>query len=327
MNSNTRGLLIFGGIVAFVAIVCYWIPYVGLGLIRGGSIAAMPVIEVPGEILTDSGFPFVFFGFDNLTNTWTSTLFAGAASLVFAGLAWRASNGWTKENNISLFQAWAETIVEALYGVTKQFAGDTPKVRTLLFPITGTIFLFLLAANLMTLLPGVDSVGELHCAHGAQSGYMRIGQQLYNPTALNAGRSATEIEEHACNDIKKKKIAVPFDVNEDRIPDYDEAREADINEAAALLNDSNAGLSDAEFEAAVAAYEEATGFEHVVYFPDADELERGVQPYSFVVTPFFRPAATDLNLTLGLALFAFFWIQYFGVSALGIGYFQKFINI
>ncbi|MEL7432606.1 MAG: F0F1 ATP synthase subunit A [Chloroflexota bacterium] len=327
MNSNTRGLLIFGGIVAFVAIVCYWIPYVGLGLIRGGSIAAMPVIEVPGEILTDSGFPFVFFGFDNLTNTWTSTLFAGAASLVFAGLAWRASNGWTKENNISLFQAWAETIVEALYGVTKQFAGDTPQVRTLLFPITGTIFIFLLAANLMTLLPGVDSVGELHCAHGAQSGYMRIGQQLYNPTALNAGRQATEIEEHACNDIKKKKIAVPFDDDDNGIPAYDEAREADINEAAALLNDSNAGLSDAEFEAAVAAYEEATGFEHVVYFPDADELERGVQPYSFVVTPFFRPAATDLNLTLGLALFAFFWIQYFGVSALGIGYFQKFINI
>ena len=45
-----------------------------------------------------------------------------------------------------------------------------------------------------------------------------------------------------------------------------------------------------------------------------------------IVTPFVRAAATDLNLTLGLGLFAFVAIQVFGVQALGISYFAKFIN-
>jgi F-type H+-transporting ATPase subunit a len=46
-----------------------------------------------------------------------------------------------------------------------------------------------------------------------------------------------------------------------------------------------------------------------------------------IVTPFVRAAATDLNLTLGLGLFAFVAIQVFGTQALGIGYFTKFINL
>jgi F-type H+-transporting ATPase subunit a len=56
-------------------------------------------------------------------------------------------------------------------------------------------------------------------------------------------------------------------------------------------------------------------------------LEGGVQPYAFVVTPFVRAAATDLNLTLGLAIVSFFAIQYFGFTALGPNYLQKFINL
>jgi F-type H+-transporting ATPase subunit a len=40
-----------------------------------------------------------------------------------------------------------------------------------------------------------------------------------------------------------------------------------------------------------------------------------------------RGAATDLNLTIGLALVTFFAIQVFGVAAQGPAYFQKFINI
>ncbi|MGB1288432.1 MAG: F0F1 ATP synthase subunit A, partial [Aggregatilineales bacterium] len=47
----------------------------------------------------------------------------------------------------------------------------------------------------------------------------------------------------------------------------------------------------------------------------------------YMVVPFFRGAATDLNLTLGLSLLAFAVIQWFGISTLGLGYFQKFINV
>jgi F-type H+-transporting ATPase subunit a len=42
------------------------------------------------------------------------------------------------------------------------------------------------------------------------------------------------------------------------------------------------------------------------------------------VIPFFRAATTDLNVTLALALISVLLTQYFGVKALGIGYFGKF---
>jgi F-type H+-transporting ATPase subunit a len=45
------------------------------------------------------------------------------------------------------------------------------------------------------------------------------------------------------------------------------------------------------------------------------------------VVPFVRVASTDLNFTLALALITVFMTQVFGVRALGISYFTKFINV
>lgn len=47
---------------------------------------------------------------------------------------------------------------------------------------------------------------------------------------------------------------------------------------------------------------------------------------SCTVVPFLRGAATDLNFTFALAVIAVVMIQVFGVYALGLGYFRKFIN-
>ncbi|MEM9954401.1 MAG: F0F1 ATP synthase subunit A [Chloroflexota bacterium] len=325
MNATTRGALIFVGIIVFVAVFCYAIPFVAFG--ARGSVMALPVIEVPGEILTDNGFPFIFFGWDTLTNTWTATVLSSIISLVFAGMAWRASKGWTNEVP-GKFQAWVETIIDALYGITKQMAGDTPKVRNILFPLVGTLFVFLLTANLMSLMPGIDSVGEMHCAHGAQSGYMKLGGQLYNLTPLDAGISVTAEQEEVCNKIKKGDYPdsfLVFDADGDGKPSYDAEQEAEIDELSEMINSGD--FEGEELEALQTEYEEATGYPEVIYFPTAAELERGVKPYSFVVTPFVRPAATDLNLTLGLSIVSFVFIQYFGLSALGTGYLQKFINL
>jgi F-type H+-transporting ATPase subunit a len=46
-----------------------------------------------------------------------------------------------------------------------------------------------------------------------------------------------------------------------------------------------------------------------------------------VVIPMFRAPTTDLNVTIALALVAVFMTQYFGVQALGIGYFGKFFAV
>ncbi|HUN23362.1 MAG TPA: F0F1 ATP synthase subunit A [Anaerolineales bacterium] len=46
-----------------------------------------------------------------------------------------------------------------------------------------------------------------------------------------------------------------------------------------------------------------------------------------LVIPFFRGLATDLNFTFALAVAVMVAVQFFGVKALGMGYFGKFVNI
>lgn len=47
----------------------------------------------------------------------------------------------------------------------------------------------------------------------------------------------------------------------------------------------------------------------------------------YIVVPFFRAPSTDLNFTLALGLISIALVQYFGVKALGFGYFKKFFDV
>jgi len=47
----------------------------------------------------------------------------------------------------------------------------------------------------------------------------------------------------------------------------------------------------------------------------------------YALIPLFRAPTTDLNVTIALAIVSVFLTQYFGVQALGIGYFGKFISV
>ena len=59
----------------------------------------------------------------------------------------------------------------------------------------------------------------------------------------------------------------------------------------------------------------------------AQEDTHGESEELYALAPMFRAATTDLNVTFALAIVSVFMTQYFGVSALGIGYFSKFINV
>jgi F-type H+-transporting ATPase subunit a len=50
-------------------------------------------------------------------------------------------------------------------------------------------------------------------------------------------------------------------------------------------------------------------------------------PAGEVLVPLFRSPSTDLNNNFALALISVFMTQVFGVSALGVGYFNKFFNV
>ncbi len=241
MSVRTRGLIVFAGILFVAVVFCGIVPFVLMP--QAGVGVALPVIEVPGEVVVANFLP----GF-NLTNTFIGTIAADIILVIFVLLAWRASRGWTREVP-NRFQALVETIVEGFYGFCKGIGGDRLRTAPLLWPLVATIFIFLLAANWMKLLPGVETVGKMHCAYVGQSGYaMHEGYWsdssyfLYNYEALNAGTSQTEETNHSCEDFFKKEY-IPRD-------GFNGATAAEIEEINAVYLGLLAELpSDEELEA------------------------------------------------------------------------------
>lgn len=316
MSATRRGLVIF--LIMLVALVaCSVISFAvmpGLGISVG-----LPVIIVPGEPY-DPSLPVDSFRW---TNTLTATVLATIVTLLIAALAWRASKGWTQEVP-GRFQSVVELLGTFVYNFAKQMAGNRAR---LVLPLVATIFLFLLVANWMKLLPGVESVGVLHCAEEGLSGYPAIqiadgAYQYWVDQPLDAGTSGTEASLEACEHFKHDPSLKP-----DKDALHIAAAELAAHENAILENtaltaeEREAELLAARTEATEALYHEAT------LALTADQLDKGVLPYVFTVTPYVRGATTDLNLTLALAFIAVVAIQVFGTIAQGPNYWQKYINL
>ncbi|MFQ6015025.1 MAG: F0F1 ATP synthase subunit A [Anaerolineae bacterium] len=186
----------------------------------------LPAIQLPAEKL-----PIGILGFQ-FTNTLIATWLA---MLILIALSIAA----TRKMEIvpSGVQNLMEMIVERFYELVEQTVGERARQ---FFPLIMTIFLLVLVANWMELIPGVDSIGPLAHPHGEEAkGYV------------------------------VKWIG-------------------------------GIGLLTAE------------------------EAEHGK---GYIVVPFVRAAATDLNFTLALALIAQFTVQAVGLRTLGLGYVRKFFNL
>ena len=299
MNKTTRGCLILIGLIVGVGVFCLWLPFV---LLPGAGIGvALPVIFVPGEVLVRD-----FFGPGvHLTNTLVGMFLADlVVLLILGGLLLR---GGVKAIPGRL-QSMLEMLVEYMYNLAKTVVGSR---AGRVFPLVMGIFLFLLVANWLELIPGVDSVGLLHCATPGLNGYPVNEEQVLGfntlrvDSPLDSGTRAT-IENYCACEL----------TNFGHIP---EERVAECS-AAGFANPEHVegeGAAGAEGESAVSTEGEAP--------PAVDTA--GVNPNLFVVTSFVRAAATDLNLTVALALLAVVAVQVFGVWSLGPDYFQKFINM
>lgn len=414
MNARQRGCIIFAVMVIVGILFCglapfVWMPAAGIGM-------ALPVIAVPGEVVTPGGL----FGID-LTNTLIGTVLADLMVLAFALLAWRASRGWTKEIP-GRFQAFAETLVEGFYGFLKGIGGDRLRTAPFLWPLVATIFLFLLAGNLLKLFPGVETVGKPHCAHVGVNGYPMVqgsmwdkSYLLYVDSPLDSGTPQTEEAEHACEayfveraftrliiapdapmsqvieELEVEKAALEaelgtatadaapeiehkIEIIEARIasaeavealePQIEEltsavavlkavpaadahAEEAAHGEEATATEGEAAAVEGEEVPVAAAAVDDLTALEaeltakqaelnlamSQLQYPGAtmalsrEQLDKGAIPFVFHITPFVRGPATDLSLTIALAILAVVVVQVYGVYALGPAYFEKFINV
>ena len=316
MRPTRRGAIILV-IMIFVLIGCFITSFVFMP--QAGVAVGLPVIIVPGEPY-DPTLPADSFRW---TNTLTATVLATLLTLVVAVLAWWKSKGWKKEVP-GRIQSVVELLGGFMYGFSKQMAG---KRARLVFPLVGTIFLFLLMANWMKLLPGVESVGVLHCAEVGLSGYPAIAAaegryQYWIDQSLDAGTAGTLENLHACEHYKEhpeekpSKDALKAAAEELTLAENVIAENPELTQA-----EKDVQTLEARLEASRSVYPDAT----VALAPS--ELSNGVIPYVFTVTPYVRGATTDLNLTLALAFISVVAIQVFGTIAQGPNYWQKYINL
>lgn len=393
MNPRVKGVIILFGLIAFAGL-CAWITF---GLMPSNGIAvALPVIQVPGEVVTYGGF----FGMD-LTNTIIGTLLTDLVLIVAAVVLWRVSRGWTKEVP-GRIQGAFEVFVSAFRNFVDGLGGEKFRRTPSLWYIVATIFIFLLVANYLKLLPGVETIGKLHCTYAGQNGFamVRTGTglyQLYVDEPLNAGTAQTDETYAACNEYFKyqsipvdgfpvesaEEIARKAEVFEailGQLPASEDesalaaAYTAKVNENIASAEDNpesvvagrtdiiagtdyttavnyvryaegrianaqavdtlTAQIASSDDEAVISEAQEALNAAQTqLRYPGAtlvfndDQLATNARPYIFHITPFVRGAATDLNLTVGLAILAVLAVQVYGVRALGPAYFEKFVNL
>ncbi|CAG0960529.1 MAG: F0F1 ATP synthase subunit A [Anaerolinea sp.] len=188
MSATVRGLLIFIGLVVFVALACvgpafFWLPNAGNGV-------GLPVITMPAEIIA----PRAFLGGLDITNTLTSLILVDLILIVIAVVVGRALRTAPPDRYVPRgFSNFIEMIGEFLYNQAHNLLGA--KYTRWAFPIAATIFLFLLTANLSKLIPGFESVGIVACAEynaaapdtdpiaAGQNGYPVKGLSASDPAA------------------------------------------------------------------------------------------------------------------------------------------------
>ncbi len=160
-----------------------------IGFILGGMfVPVQPEITVaPERLIEHPLFTLPVIGDFYLVNT-LPTL---ALTLILLGIVAYATNrSLTKSAQTDLVPRGIgnlmEAILEILYNMTEGAAGKW--VRTI-FPWFATIMVYVLFANLLKLLPGFESLGVLHEAHGEGHAIQSLGGGWANllPTKLEEG--------------------------------------------------------------------------------------------------------------------------------------------
>jgi F-type H+-transporting ATPase subunit a len=224
-----------------------------LGALGGGNTGLLhsigldpilPTIKLPAEMVVPMGKigPFNV----GLTNTMVATILVDIVLVVLAIVATAKIRSGSKEALVPRgLQNLFEMIIETLYNLAEGILGKRTRQ---VFWLGATIFLFVLVANWLELVPGVDSLGVFE--HPREPG----------------------IAHNRSNNDTGPLLVMPEVTN--------------------------------EAQPAGGAEHEYAGWELV---------------------PFVRAAATDLNVTLALALISVVMTQYYGFQALGVQYLGKFL--
>ena len=293
-----------------LAIVIGTLVLVGVGFLFFRS--PKPIIEIKAEKITEIGpFPLV--------NTYVTSFFV---MLTLVLVAWLVSRKVTLIP--SRLQNVVEAVMDAFYTICVNTAGEKNGRR--FFPVIMTIFTFIWIANWMALLPFFNAIGKVqevssHHWHEEAAVFSESGISLINPGEKELEFEPDESEVAAVDDEIAEAKAAGATAHE--IEELEERKHHAEEEARAFAIVE--GLHDEELipEDILAHAEddplsaEAEALQHL----EDDGKRLGI------LIPFFRSMNTDINSPLSIALWAMIFIEFWGITALGLfKYGSKFIN-
>jgi len=135
-------------IVLALILAGIYCAYIGPGYLK----PIPPVVVLPGE---PTGLAIGSF---EITNTILATLLTDIVLLLIGFGAWRfaKSGKLVPEGFYNAFEAMVEFLWNTASGATEM------KWAKRMFPLVATIFLLIFAANMIKLIPGFESIGQLH---------------------------------------------------------------------------------------------------------------------------------------------------------------------
>ena len=250
----------------------------GLGFLA----TSLPAIQLPAELVVKLG-PFP------LMNTMITTWLAMAVILVITFLITR------KLNEVpGRLQALLELAIGFFLGLCESVAGKERARK--FFPLVFTIFLFVVVANWMGILPGFGTIGRIAdveeiAHHKGVHDYHDPALKPHDTALAHSGSHSASHEDHAV-DLDDVKLHV-----------FDSTGAFNI-----MLPGS---LSD---ELDFSDYEKQHG-------------DIGENKIAGHLVPFLRSANTDVNMTLAMAIVAMIMVHFWGFSLLGpLPHIGKFIN-
>ena len=256
----------------------------GLGFLS----SSLPAIQLPAENVIEGEGLSTPLGAWHLMNTMV-TAWLAMLVLIIAALLIRKSL-----NEIpGRFQALFEIIVEFFLTLCEKVAGKDKARR--FFPLVFTIFIFIIIANWMGILPGFGTVGRI--------------------------ADPTEIAHH-------KHVSY----EDPALRDY--TADLDHDDSHAKPDDDHAGVLDSvklhvfQGQGSVAIMTPGSLKEELTFaeYGEKDGLI-GQNKRAGHLVPFLRSANTDVNMTLAMAIIAMVMVHYWALSILGVpAHISKFIN-
>lgn len=285
----------------------------GLGFLASSLLA----IQLPAEMIFEGDDFATPLGAWNLMNTMLTTWLA---MLVLIILALFIRKSLTEVPG--RFQALFEIIIEFFLNLCESIAGRDKGRR--FFPLVFTIFIFIVVANWMGILPGFGTVGriadpeEIAHHHGIHH-YVDPALADYASDDSHAKHDEHGEDSHAKHDEHDDDSHAKHDEHDDDSHAKHDEHSDHLDSVALHVFTGQGAFS----YLAPGSFSDQLTFEE---YENQDGLV-GEDKRAGHLVPFLRSANTDINMTLAMAIIAMVMVHFWGFSILGFpSHIGKFIN-